>query len=117
GHRVALVHAPAGFQLGGLPADVGLDRELTKGERFDVILFFAQSLSDVRRQFAKVAAHLRPAGGLWIAWPKKTSGIATDLSENPIRNIGLAAGLVDNKVCAVDETWSGLRFVIRLKDR
>lgn len=54
---------------------------------------------------------------LWIAWPKKSSGVATDLDENLIRAIGLAAGLVDNKVCAIDQTWSGLRFVIRLRDR
>jgi hypothetical protein len=60
---------------------------------------------------------LTPAGGFWIAWPKKTSGVATDLTENIIRDVGLEEGLVDNKVCAVDDTWSGLRFVIRLKDR
>jgi hypothetical protein len=60
---------------------------------------------------------MTPAGGLWVAWPKKASGVPTDLNENLIREIGLAAGMVDNKVCAIDETWSGLRFVFRLKDR
>jgi hypothetical protein len=67
--------------------------------------------------FKKAMRALAPAGGLWAAWPKKSSGVATDLDENVVREIGLAAGLVDNKVCAIDETWSGLRFVIRLKDR
>ena len=60
---------------------------------------------------------LQPAGGLWIAWPKRSSGVATDLDENLVREIGLAEGLVDNKVCAIDATWSGLRFVWRLRDR
>jgi hypothetical protein len=60
---------------------------------------------------------MAPAGGLWIAWPKRASGVATDLSDHVVRELGLAAGLVDNKVCAVDETYSGLRFVYRLRDR
>ena len=58
-----------------------------------------------------------PAGGLWVAWPKRSSGVSTDLDENLVREIGLAEGLVDNKVCAIDATWSGLRFVWRLRDR
>ncbi|HWF35377.1 MAG TPA: DUF3052 domain-containing protein, partial [Solirubrobacteraceae bacterium] len=60
---------------------------------------------------------LDPAGGLWIAWPKRSSGVATDLSEGTVREAGLGTGLVDNKVCAIDHTWSGLRFVVRLADR
>jgi hypothetical protein len=60
---------------------------------------------------------MSPACGLWIAWPKRASGVPTDLTENVIRDEALAAGLVDNKVCAIDATWSGLRLVIRLKDR
>jgi hypothetical protein len=63
------------------------------------------------------ARKLDKSGGLWIAWPKTSSGVETDLTESTIRDIGLAAGLVDNKVCAIDHTWSGLRFVYRLKDR
>ncbi len=63
------------------------------------------------------AVWLKPAGGLWVCWPKKASGVLADLTDSVVREIGLAAGLVDNKVCAVDETWSGLRFVIRLADR
>jgi hypothetical protein len=115
-HRVALVAAPPDFALGALPAGAVL---LTngRGRALDVILFFATSRSRLVKQFAGLTARLTPAGGLWVVWPKKASGVATDLSEDVIRAIGLEAGLVDNKVCAVDNTWSGLRFVIRLKDR
>jgi hypothetical protein len=73
--------------------------------------------ADLERRFARVAATLQPAGGLWVVWPKRTAGTPTDLTENVVREICLAGELVDNKVCAVDETWSRLRFVIRLKDR
>jgi hypothetical protein len=69
------------------------------------------------RRFSVLARALDPAGGLWIVWPKRASGVATDLTENGVREVGLAAGLVDNKVCAVDEVWSGLRFVYRVADR
>jgi hypothetical protein len=115
-HRVALVAAPPDFALGALPAGAALQTNL-RGGAFDVILFFAASRSQLVKQFAALAARLTSAGGLWIAWPKKASGVATDLSDDVVRAIGLEAGLVDNKVCAVDETWSGLRFVIRLADR
>ena len=115
--RVALVNAPPDFQttLGALPASVTVVKQLRAP--LDVIVWFTKSESDVLKRFDELAAKLAPAGGLWIAWPKKASGVPTDLNENVIRQIGLAAGLVDNKVCAIDETWSGLRFVIRLKDR
>jgi hypothetical protein len=71
----------------------------------------------VQSRFEELAAALQPAGGLWVAWPKRSSGVATDLHENLVREHGLDAGLVDNKVCAIDATWSGLRFVRRLRDR
>jgi hypothetical protein len=80
-------------------------------------MLFAVGSVTVRQRFTGLAASLQPAGGLWIAWPKRSSGVATDLDENVVREIGLAAGLVDNKVCAIDATWSGLRFVWRLRDR
>jgi Protein of unknown function (DUF3052) len=117
GHRVALVGAPAGFerQLEGLPDAVSLVRRLRS--TVDVIVFFVDRAGDLGARLASLAAHLEPAGGLWVAWPKKTSGRATDLTEGVVRTIGLDAGLVDNKVCAVDEVWSGLRFVVRLADR
>jgi hypothetical protein len=118
-HRLALVGAPPSYPaaLGELPPGVVLQKDTKGTEPFDVILFFARNLNELRRRFAELAGRLASNGGLWVAWPKKASGVVTDLSENPARDIGLAAGLVDNKVCAVDETWSGLRFVYRLKDR
>jgi hypothetical protein len=81
------------------------------------MVYFTKSRLELAKEFPALARCLSPAGGLWIAWPKKASGVGTDLTEDRVREIGLEAGLVDNKVCAVDETWSGLRFVIRLKDR
>lgn len=83
----------------------------------DVFVAFVVTVADLRRQLRCAIPRLAPAGGLWIAWPKKASGVATELTETVIRPLGLAAGLVDNKVCAIDQTWSGLRFVFRLKDR
>ncbi|MBC7853819.1 MAG: DUF3052 family protein, partial [Pirellulaceae bacterium] len=75
------------------------------------------SRKKLEQEFARQAGRLKPTGGLWVCWPKKASGVKTDLTEDIVREVGLAAGLVDNKVCAVDETWSGLRFVIRLAER
>jgi hypothetical protein len=84
---------------------------------YDVVLAFFIERAAMAREFPQLALSLQPAGGLWIAWPKKASGVATDLNETAVRETGLASGLVDNKVCAVTEVWSGLRFVYRLKDR
>ena len=83
----------------------------------DFAMLFVTKQSDLKKQFPRVAKQLAPAGMLWVSWPKKSSGVASDLDENLVRNIGLEAGLVDVKVCAVDEVWSGLKFVIRVKDR
>ena len=115
--RVAVLRAPEGFDatLGKLPAGVTLR---TRARRpLDVIVSFTANERDLRHRFATLARALDPASGLWIAWPKRASGIPTDLDGNVVREVGLAAGLVDNKVCAIDETWSGLRFVVRLEDR
>jgi len=119
GHRVALIGSPADFDrtLGELPEGVELHSEAQTGKGFDVIVFFTTEHADLKKRFAKLAKRLTPAGGFWIAWPKKASGVPTDLTEDVIRVVGLDVGLVDNKVCAIDETWSGLRFVIRLQDR
>jgi hypothetical protein len=119
GARVALIGAPDGFPaaLGPLPEGVEIHVKLPSAATVDVILYFAPDLSTLSGRFGRLATRLSPAGGLWIAWPKKTSGVVTDLHENAIRDIGLAHGLVDNKVCAVDEIWSGLRFVVRVADR
>jgi hypothetical protein len=117
GHRVALVGAPARFleELSDLPRGVTFVTSLAT--QIDLIMFFVKSQSEMSRNFSRLAARLQPAGMLWIAWPKKTSGMITDLSDNSVRQIGLDAGLVDVKVCAVNEVWSGLKFVIRVKDR
>jgi len=83
----------------------------------DFAMLFTKSAASLKKEFTQLAKNLAPAGMLWISWPKKTSGVPTDLNENLVREIGLAAGLVDVKVCAVTEVWSGLKFVRRLKDR
>jgi len=118
-HALALLGAPRKFRqtLGALPAGVRVREDLRGTGRFDVIVFFTRRRAELERRFASLAARLEEAGGLWIAWPKKSAGVPTDLTGDIVRATGLAGGLVDNKVCAVDETWSGLRFVVRLRDR
>jgi hypothetical protein len=86
-------------------------------ESLDFAMIFVKSAAGLKKEFSQAAKRLTPAGMLWVSWPKKTSGVATDLTENEVRSIGLQAGLVDVKVCAVNEIWSGLKFVIRVKDR
>ncbi len=115
--RIALVNEPRSFRetLGELTSGVAFVGESAKN--LDLILCFVRSQTELSKRFSKLASKLAPAGMLWIAWPKKASGVASDLSDGVVREIGLAAGLVDTKVCAIDEVWSGLRFVIRLKDR
>ncbi|MGO9127784.1 MAG: DUF3052 domain-containing protein [Terriglobales bacterium] len=83
----------------------------------DFAMVFVNRAADLKKKFSPVAKRLAPAGMLWVSWPKKTSGVATDLTENDVRDIGLQAGLVDVKVCAVNEIWSALKFVVRVKDR
>jgi hypothetical protein len=83
----------------------------------DFAMLFTKTQADLKKQFSRTAKQLAPAGMLWVSWPKKSSGVTTDLDENIVRQIGLDAGLVDIKVCAVNEVWSGLKFVIRVKDR
>ena len=120
GASVLLLGAPEGFDevLAPLPAGVRIRRRLPRKERqADVAVFFVTAGADLDRRFDAVAAALTPAGGLWVAWPKRSSGVTTDLTENVIRDIGLTHGMVDNKVCAVTDVWSGLRFVLRLADR
>ena len=117
GSRIALVNAPKDFQseLGELPDDVKFLKSLTKS--LDLILFFVLSERALARDFAKLAERITANGMIWIAWPKKSSGVTTDLSLERVQHIGLDAGLVDVKICAIDDTWSGLKFVYRLKDR
>jgi hypothetical protein len=117
GDTVALVGAPNGFDavLGEMPDGVTTRRRL-RGP-CDVIVSFHVDRAELERRLPALRAALRQDGGLWLAWPKRSSGVATDLSDGSVRELGLAAGLVDNKVCAIDETWSGLRFVYRLANR
>jgi hypothetical protein len=117
GSRAALVGAPDNFpdELIDLPA--GVEFAATARQPLDLVLLFVEGQADLLKSFAKLAARLAPAGALWVAWRKKSSGAQTDLDENVVCEIVLEAGLVDTKVCAINETWSGLRFVRRLRDR
>jgi hypothetical protein len=116
GFRVSLVDMPDDVRaelqdvLDRCTIDRGLKRPI------DFMMWFAKSKEDLA-DFDWAAEHLAPAGMLWVSWPKKSSGVPTDLTDNVVREIGLAAGLVDVKVCAVTEIWSGLKFVRRVKDR
>ncbi len=115
--RIAIVNAPRGYGrvLGKLPSRV--TRKASAVGPLDFVQFFTTERRELERRFAALARALAPAGMLWISWPKKSSGVTTDLTEDVIRAIGLAHGLVDVKVAAVDEVWSGLKFVRRVKDR
>ena len=123
GARLGLVNPPAAFArtLGELPPGVAVQAVSPGKTPFDAIVCFAPTMDGLARRLPGLKARLSPAGGLWIAWRKKgktpSSELATDVSESGVRAIGLAAGLVDNKVCAIDDVWSGLRFVFRLVDR
>jgi hypothetical protein len=117
--RVALVHMPDDVKA-QLENALGKCRSLklsAKKKNLDFIFLFTESRAALERDLFPAARALAPAGMLWIAWPKKSSGVATDLDENRIRETGLAAGLVDIKVCAVTDIWSGLKFVIPVKNR
>ena len=115
--RIAILRAPKGYDrvLGKLPPRV--TRRPSIVGPLDFVQFFTNEKRELERRFAALARSLAPAGMLWISWPKQASGVATDLTEDVIRAIGLAHGLVDVKVAAVDDVWSGLKFVRRLKDR
>jgi hypothetical protein len=117
GDTVVLVGAPAGFEdeLEGLPDNVQLRRRA--GGKPEVVVLFTTEVRDLERRFPTLAKSVWPNGSLWIAWPRRASGVATDLDENRLRDIGLPHGLVDNKVCAVNNVWSGLRFVWRRENR
>jgi hypothetical protein len=116
GLNSVFVNAPKDFAtILDLPKDVAVGR-IARGP-LDFVLLFVKTEKELRQKFSPLAAKLKPSGTLWVAWPKKSSGVATDLSFNNVQSIGLAAGLVDVKICAIDEVWSGLKFVFRLKDR
>src|SRR6267142_244260 len=116
GFNIAFVNAPSGFATDlNLPPDVSINSR--SGKPLDFAQLFVKSEKELKTKFSKYAKRLNASGMLWVSWPKKSSGVSSDLSENVVREIGLAARLVDVKVCAVSEVWSGLKFVYRLKDR
>lgn len=117
GCRVALLHVPDEVETELRNALVKCQRETVANRDLDFILLFAKSLTLLGVELLSASKALAPAGMLWISWPKKSSGVPTDLTEYVIRQSGLAAGLVDVKVCAVTEVWSGLKFVIPVKNR
>jgi len=116
GFRARLANAPAEVraELREALAECPVVKE---GDALDFAMLFSKSHSELTTEFSRLAKLLAPAGMLWVSWPKKSSGVASDLDENLVRGIGLHAGLVDVKVCAVTEVWSGLKFVRRVKDR
>ena len=119
GHTVLVRSGPPGFEndLDPLPESVVFRRRAGRTRTADVAIVFCLRSADLRRGFDRAKADIKFDGGLWVAWPKKSSGMVTGITENQIREYGLAHGLVDNKICAIDETWSGLRFVYRMKNR
>jgi len=125
GHRVLLDAVPDTIALAPLPAGVTVHRRAGRASRvgrpgaepYDVIIACTPDLATLHRRYGPLKDRMRANGALWICWPKRSSGVSTDLSENAIRDHALANGLVDVKVCAVDRTWSGLKLVYRLVDR
>lgn len=117
GDRLLFCNEPPYFRkvLGKLPDEVTILK--TSRGPVNVAVLFSDRQSHLEKNFRALARTLSQNGMLWIGWPKKSSGVATDLDETVVRGIGLANGLVDTKVCAIDETWSGLKFVLRLKNR
>ncbi len=117
GHRLAFPGAPEEFAglLGELPDGTAV-RTRAAGP-LDVIVFFTLRRSELARRMPALRRAMDPAAGLWIAWPKRSSGVATDLTEDVVRALAYENALVDNKVCAINDTWSGLRLVIRLEAR
>lgn len=116
GARLTFLNAPEGFRdsLGALPANVkiiGVQKPL------DLIVFFPKSVEDLENKFPKLMDKLASAGMFWVAWPKKSAGVETDLTFDAVQQTGLALGLVDNKVCAINDVYSALRFVYRVTDR
>ncbi len=118
GHAVAVLGlTPASFAGNlDLPEGARISRQL-RPTPYDVIIVFVDRLAELERRFGPIVARLHPAGGLWVAWPKKAARRTTDITEDVVRRVGLAGGLVDNKVCAIDDTWSGLRLVVRVENR
>jgi hypothetical protein len=119
GQRLAIAGAPPGFAetLGKLPEGVKATPLGRAKAAFEIVLAFFEAEADFKRQLPRLQQAILSNGAIWIAWPKRASGVATDMTEDVVRKHALPRGLVDNKVCAIDETWSGLRLVVRLENR
>jgi hypothetical protein len=111
GDSLGVLSAPDGFVVDGLPP--GVEVRLRARPTCDVIVSFHTRRADLARRFPKLMGALAVDGGLWVAWPKRVSGVATDITEDVVRGVALPTGMVDNKVCAIDDTWSGLRLMLR----
>jgi hypothetical protein len=117
GFRIFVDHAPAAYGdiIGKLPADAVIVTRLKAP--LDMVHLFATKAAGLAARLRSTRDAIAPDGMIWVSWPKKASGVVTDLSDVVVRDIGLAAGLVDIKVCAIDDIWSGLKFVIRKRER
>jgi hypothetical protein len=115
GMRVALLHAPDGIEttLGPLPDGVQLRHGLRKGQHVDLLVGFVTERAHLAANIGWLLATLPPDGAFWVAWPKRASKVPTDMTEDVVREVALPLGWVDTKVCAIDETWSGLKLVLR----
>jgi hypothetical protein len=119
GDEIALIGAPERFEdtLGALPDVASIHTDLADDARYDVIVTFITQRAELESELPRLRARMAPACGLWIAWPKRSSGVRSDMTDQVVRDVALPTGLVDNKVCAIDDTWSGLRLVIRRENR
>jgi hypothetical protein len=119
GDEVALIGAPEWLEdtLRAVPDVASLHTDLAEDARYDVMVAFVTRRAELEAQLPRLRARMAPACGLWIAWPKRAAGLPTDVTDQVVRDVALPTGLVDNKVCAIDETWSGLRLVIRRETR
>jgi hypothetical protein len=108
GMRVAYVNPPEGFAVEGIE-----DVRARPATGTDLVVFFTEERRALERRLPALRRAIEPDGMLWVAWPKRASGVATDMTENVVRDVALPTGLVDTKVCAIDEVWSGLRLVVR----
>jgi hypothetical protein len=117
GARLVVLNAPDDYEalLAPLPPDVSIQKSVT--ERIDLVHVFVVSRAALASQLARTLGKLRQDAAIWVSWPKKSAGIATDVTDNVIREVALPMGLVDIKVCAVDDTWSGLKLVIKKENR
>jgi hypothetical protein len=117
GMKIAFISAPASYRedLKSVLSQTEVSNSFTPSTKFDFIHLFVRERADLEKQFVQATAHLAKRGMIWVSWPKKTSQVETNLDENQLREIGLPTGMVDIKVCAIDEIWSALKFVRRKK--